>query len=85
MKKKILIIVVVIIVVIGGVVAALALTGGGVTEEDNAQGEDTHENVEEIYKDPNATVKPESNMADTTANNLEEQLGIDEEFDLNDI
>ncbi|MCB9189057.1 MAG: hypothetical protein H6599_07220 [Flavobacteriales bacterium] len=84
MKKKILIIVAVVVVLVGGTVAVLALTGGGATEEDHAQGEETADEVDKTLENANTDL-PESKMNDAAADSLEEALGIDEEFDPNDI
>lgn len=88
MKKKILIIVAVVVVLVGGTVAVLALTGGGATEEDHAQGDTSDEDLSGeggALENPENNEMPESNLDDAAADSLEEALGIDEEFDPNDI
>ncbi len=83
MKKKILIIIIAVVVIVGGTVAALALTGGGVTEEDKKQGEETAGEVDNALDGD--VDKPEADIDDASADSLENALGIDEEFDPNDI
>lgn len=83
MKKKILIIVVVVVVLVGGTVAALALTGGGVSEKDNAQGEDTHEDLKKIYEDSSAMEKPKADIDDSYSDSLENKLDLQDAEDFN--
>lgn len=83
MKKKVLIIIIAVVVIAGGIVAAMVFTGGGATEEDHAQGEETADEVDKNLE--GEQTMPESNMDDAAADSLENALGIDEEFDPNDI
>lgn len=83
MKNKIVIIIVAILVIVGGVVAVMVFTGGGATEADHKQGETTADKVDEVME--KEAEMPESNIDDAAADSLENALGIDEEFDPNDI
>ncbi|MCB9196833.1 MAG: hypothetical protein H6600_00095 [Flavobacteriales bacterium] len=88
MKKKILLIVLAIVLIAGSIVAYMTMTGAEVTEEDKAAEAQSNEELSGeggVLENPEEITKPESDMDDAAADSLENALGIDEEFDPNDI